>query len=173
MLGLTWCGLCQTLVSYQGYLCCLRHNLSQKGNILQSLCLVICRPTSWNLFVWHVLMPSEIQMGSQLCQFVPLSPELIGLLLFSPRTCQWHGVVSLTIACPGVGVRGYCRSLRVTRRCCYSPDSITPTLQHPAINYIGCRHGESRDVSSKQHGYLDNMTRRQKRCFHLLAYLCI
>ena len=39
------CGLCQTLVSYQGYLCCVCHNHSQKGNILCALCLVICRPT--------------------------------------------------------------------------------------------------------------------------------
>ena len=88
------------------------------------------------------------------------------VVIFTPHmSVAWCG------QCPGVGVRGYCRSLRVTRQCCYSPDSITPTLQHPAINYIGCRHGENRDVSSKQHGYLDNMKRRQKRCFHLLIYV--
>ena len=142
----------QTLVSYQGYLCCVCHNRSQKGNILRALCLVICRPTRRNLFVWHVLMPLEIQMWSQSCQFVPLLPGLIRVLLFSPRTCPLWSVQ--TSPDSGVGVRGHSVGVSRASVVLFPDSNITPTLRHPAINpTLGGdwrRHGERAETWAEQ-----------------------
>ena len=168
------------LLSVIRVICVVSITIADRRETFSSLCVLLSAAPRREIYLYEMFWcPQRSRWGHNRVNLSHCHPNWSECCYFHPA----H--VSSGVLCgqsehrmarvAGSGVRGYCRSLRVTRRCCYAPDSnITPTLQHPAINSTlggDMERAETWAVWLPVTWPIWLVSRRQKRCFHLRIYV--